>query len=95
MSLFQVGSRSVSGRCACFCADVVAVGPCAFCLFQVGSRSVSGRCTRFRDDVVAFGLCVCLVCFRYERGLCRIDLRVFVTMSLRLACVGRFAVCVG
>ena len=47
-------------------------------LFQVSSRSVSGRCTCFRDDVVAFGLCVCLVCFRYVRGVCRVGLCVFV-----------------
>ena len=58
-------------------------------LFQVSSRSVSGRCTCFRDDVVAFGLCVCLVCFRYVRGLCRVGLCVFVAMSLRWACVCR------
>ena len=63
--------RSVSGRRARFRADVVAFG-LRFAVCVGRTRSVSDRFTCLRDDVVAFGLCVSLVCFRYDRGMCRV-----------------------
>ena len=82
-SRFQGGSRSASGRTSTLFVTMSLRLACASCFFQVGARFAV-----FRDDVVAFGLCVLFVSTRRAvRGLCRVVLRVFVAMSLRMGCV--------
>ena len=74
-----------------------------FVVFGLWFLVLSSRCAvrGLRDDVVAFGLCVLFVSTRCAaRGLCRVLLRVFVAMLLRMGRVffivsGRRVVVVG